>query len=130
MYSSDTVFIIGRQQDKVGTDIQGYHFVINIDKSRFVREKSKLPITVSWEGGVEKWSGLLAIALETGHVIKPKNGWYQATHKPDSTNLREKQTMCKEFWNDIFENTDFKNAVEKRYQIDQPTTEIKITDEL
>ena len=57
-YSADNVWIIGRQQDKVGTEIQGYHFVINVEKSRFVREKSKIPISVSWEGGIEKWSGL------------------------------------------------------------------------
>ena len=51
-YSADNIWIIGRQQDKKGTEIQGYHFVINVEKSRYVKEKSKIPITVSWEGGV------------------------------------------------------------------------------
>ena len=60
-YSADNIWIIGRQQDKVGTEIKGYHFVINVEKSRFVKEKSKLPISVSWEGGVQRWSGLLGI---------------------------------------------------------------------
>ena len=75
-YSADTIWIIGRQQDKVGTEIQGYHFVINIEKSRHVKEKSKIPISVSWEGGVQKWSGLLDIALQGEYVAKPSNGWY------------------------------------------------------
>ncbi len=54
-YSADAIWIIGRQQDKVGTEIQGYHFVINIEKSRHVKEKSKIPISVSWEGGIARW---------------------------------------------------------------------------
>ena len=117
MYSADNVWIIGRQQDKNGGEIQGYHFVINIEKSRFVKEKSKIPISVSWEGGIQKWSGLLDIALETGHVVKPKNGWYQASHKPDGGNLRAAQTMTPEFWNNIFEETDFKEVLEKKYKV-------------
>jgi len=53
-YSADAIWIIGRQQDKVGKDIQGYHFIINVEKSRHVKEKSKIPISVSWEGGIVK----------------------------------------------------------------------------
>jgi len=117
MYSADNVWIIGRQQDKNGTEIQGYHFIINVEKSRFVKEKSKIPISVSWEGGVQKWSGLLDVALETGHVVKPKNGWYQAAHRPDGGNLRAAQTMTSEFWNNIFEETDFKEVIEKKYKV-------------
>jgi len=60
-YSADNIWIIGRQQDKVGTEIKGYHFVINVEKSRYVKEKSKIPISVSWEGGVQKWSGFLKL---------------------------------------------------------------------
>ena len=41
-YSADNIWILGRQQDKVGTEIKGYHFVINVEKSRYVKEKSKI----------------------------------------------------------------------------------------
>lgn len=122
VYSSDNAWIIGRQQDKDGTEIQGYHFIINIEKSRFVREKSKIPISVSWEGGVEKWSGLLDVALETGHVIKPKNGWYMAYDPATKkellkTNVREADTMNEQFWNTIFTQTDFKEVVKKKFTV-------------
>jgi len=120
MYSADNVWIIGRQQDKKGTEVQGYHFIINVEKSRFVREKSKIPISVSWDGGIEKWSGLLDVALESGHVRKPKNGWYQAinpqTGEELTQNLRAAQTMNREFWENIFEGTDFKSYIEKRFK--------------
>ena len=121
MYSADNVWIIGRRQDKVGTEVVGYDFVVNVEKSRFVKEKSKIPISVSWEGGIEKWSGLTEVALETGYVIKPKNGWYQAknpeTGEELSGNVRMKDTLKKEFWDNIFEKTDFASHIERRYKV-------------
>jgi RecA/RadA recombinase len=75
-YSADTIWILGRQQDKDGTEIKGYNFIINVEKSRYVKEKSKIPILVSFEGGINKWSGLLDIALEANFVSKPSPGWY------------------------------------------------------
>ena len=75
-YSSDNIWIIGRQQEKKGTEITGYHFIINVEKSRFVKEKSKIPISVTWEGGIEQYSGLLDCAMEGGYVVKPSVGWY------------------------------------------------------
>ena len=53
-YSADTIWILGRQQDKDGTEIVGYNFIINVEKSRYVREKSKIPVTVSFDGGINK----------------------------------------------------------------------------
>ena len=75
-YSADNIWIIGRQQDKQGTEIKGYHFVINVEKSRYVKEKSKIPISVSWDGGVQRWSGILDIAIAGNYVAKPSAGWY------------------------------------------------------
>ena len=114
-YSADNIWIIGRQQDKVGTEIKGYHFVINVEKSRFVREKSKIPISVSWEGGIQKWSGLLDVAMGGGYVVKPSPGWYQRAG--EESKVREKETLTEEFWKPIFENTDFKEYIKKNYQI-------------
>ena len=120
-YSADNIWIIGRQQDKVGTEIKGYHFVINVEKSRYVKEKSKIPISVSWEGGVQKWSGLLDVALEGQYVAKPSNGWYckvsRETGELLEPNVREKGTLEEEFWQPIFNDTDFKHYVKERFTI-------------
>ena len=119
-YSANNIWILGRQQDKVGTEIKGYHFVINVEKSRYVREKSKIPISVSWDGGVEKYSGLLAVALEGGYVIKPTIGWYSRvdikTGEVSSEKFREKDTLNLEFWEPIF-NNGFKDYIKERYRI-------------
>jgi RecA/RadA recombinase len=36
-YSADNIYIIGRQQEKEGTEVVGYNFIINVEKSRFVK---------------------------------------------------------------------------------------------
>ena len=119
-YSADNIWILGRQQDKKGTEVQGYHFVINVEKSRYVKEKSKIPITVSWDGGVRSYSGLLDVALAGGYVTKPSNGWY-ATVDMETGEIGQKVrhdfTLEKEFWEPIFANTDFKEFVKKQYTI-------------
>ena len=119
-YSADNIWILGRQQDKKGTEVQGYHFVINVEKSRYVKEKSKIPITVSWDGGVRSYSGLLDVALAGGYVTKPSNGWY-ATVDMETGEIGQKVrhdfTLEKEFWEPIFAETDFKEFVKKQYTI-------------
>ena len=46
-YSADNIYILGRQQEKDGTDLIGYNFIINVEKSRYVREKARIPGVVS-----------------------------------------------------------------------------------
>lgn len=119
-YSADNIWILGRQQDKKGTEIQGYHFVINVEKSRYVKEKSKIPITVSWDGGVRSYSGLLDVALAGGYVTKPSNGWYAAVDMETGEigqKVRHDFTLEHEFWEPIFANTNFKEFIKKQYTI-------------
>jgi len=120
-YSADNIFIIGRQQEKDGSEVIGYNFVMNVEKSRFVREKSKIPIEVTFEGGISKWSGLLDVALEGGYVIKPSNGWYSKVDKEtgevDAKKYRIKDTYSKEFWMPILTTKSFKEYIESNYRI-------------
>jgi RecA/RadA recombinase len=121
-YSADTIWIVGRQQEKEGTEITGYNFIINVDKSRYVKEKSKIPITVSFEGGIKKWSGLVDVALEGNYIAKPSNGWYQmvdrSTGELVGTKMRLKDIEDnKEIWLDLFQNTDFPSYIKRRYTL-------------
>ena len=113
-YSADNIYIIGRRQQKTGTEITGYEFVINVEKSRFVREKSKIIVDVSWEAGISKWSGLLDMALESGHVTKPSVGWYQRT---GADNKVRAKGLDKEFWLPILQDETFATWVQERYTI-------------
>lgn len=121
VYAADNIYILGRQQEKDGTEISGYNFIINVEKSRFVREKSKIPISISFEDGVSKWSGLIDIAIELGFVIKPSAGWYSRVNKEtgeiEEKKFRLKETNTKDFWEPILNSQGFKDAVYERYAI-------------
>jgi len=120
-YSADNIWILGRQQDKQGTEIKGYHFIINVEKSRYVKEKSKIPISVSWEGGVQRWSGLLDVALDGGYVAKPSNGWYCRVDRSSGELMdpksRERDTLTADFWEPILAETDFREYIKHRFSI-------------
>lgn len=111
--SSNDIWFIGRQQEKKGTELVGYNFIINIEKSRKVREKTKIPITVTQEGGLNKWSGLLDIALEGGFVTSEKKGWYLGENPNKS--YRAEDTNTGGFWEPILANPEFKEYVKSKY---------------
>jgi len=121
-YSSDNIWIVGRSQEKEGTDVAGYHFNIAIEKSRYVREKSKIPITVMWEGGINKWSGLMDVALSANYIAKPSNGWYQRVDRETGELVGQKYrakeiVASKEFWEKVFTETDFAEYIRKAYSV-------------
>jgi hypothetical protein len=120
-YSADNIFILGRQQEKDGTEVVGYNFIINVEKSRYVKEKSKIPVSVSFDGGISKWSGLLDLALESGHVIKPSNGWYSKvdveTGVVEDKKYRIKDTDTKDFWMPLLTQKSFYDFVKQKYTI-------------
>ena len=120
-YSADNIWILGRRQNKTGTEVTGYDFIINIEKSRYVKEKSKIPVSVSWDGGVERFSGLLDVAIAGGFVIKPSNGWYQRvdteTGEVVDPKVRQKDTLTEEFWAPLMSNEKFKDFIKAAYTI-------------
>ena len=119
-YSADTIWILGRQQDKGKDGLQGYNFIINVEKSRYVKEKSKIPITVSFNGGMQKYSGLLDLAIEAKFVTKPSPGWYAKIDRKTGevgAKVRLDATQTKEFWYPILEDKQFKTFVQEKYQI-------------
>jgi RecA/RadA recombinase len=120
-YSADNIYILGRQQQKDGTELTGYNFIINVEKSRYVREKAKIPVTVSFDGGISTWSGLLDMAIESGHVVKPSNGWYSrvntTTGEVEEKKFRVKDTDTKEFWLPVLGDPTFQEWIKQNYQI-------------
>jgi len=118
-YSADNIWIIGRQQDKQGTEIKGYHFVINVEKSRYVKEQSKIPISVTWDGGIAPYSGLLDVGLAGGYICSPSSGWYSVVDRTGGDvvhpKVRKSETMEESFWLPIFENTDFRDFVKQKF---------------
>ena len=119
-YSADNIYILGRQQEKDGTEIVGYNFIINVEKSRYVKEKSKIPISVSFDGGIQKYSGLVDIAIEGNFISKPSPGWYAKVDQKTGEigdKVRFDATQTDEFWQPLLKNESFKEFVNGKYGI-------------
>lgn len=123
-YSADTIWILGRQQEKEDKEVSGYSFIINVEKSRYVKEKSKIPITVSFDGGIKKWSGLLDIAVEGGFLNKINRG-SKGTHiqviDPETGETIGEEVKLstveddKEFWITLMKDKNFQEYIKMRY---------------
>lgn len=116
MLHPNDVWIIGRRQEKDGKDLVGYNFIINIEKSRSVKETSKFPVQVTWEKGIHQWSGMFDIALDLGYIKSNKPGWYTIEGEETSFRRKDKENEDK-FWYDLFKNTDLQEAIEKEFTL-------------
>ena len=67
-------------------------------------------------------------------MVKPNNGWYQRVNTETGElvepKVREKDTHTAEFWNPIFEETDFKEYVRSAYQIGGAIAMFEFEDEV
>jgi len=115
--ASDNIWIISRSQDKESQELVGYNFTIGVEKSRFVKEKSKIPITVHFEDGIHKYSGLAELAVEYGIIEETKIGKSSA-YKWNDIEIKDKDIDTDEaFWNAIFENTNIKELIQQQFEL-------------
>lgn len=119
MYTANQVFIISRSQEKEDGAIAGWNFTINIEKSRFVKEKSKLSFLVRYEDGIDKHSGLFDLAKEFGFILQ-HGGWYQLFDL-ETGELNEKKIRLDDieesYYNKLVTLPAFKEQVSKKYKL-------------
>lgn len=130
-YSANQIFVITKAQEKEGTELAGYKFTINIEKSRFVREKSKLPFTVLYEKGILKWSSLFDLALEAGNITKANQGWYNLvdmeTGEVIEPKRRSKDIEADDaFFYDLIGKPEFKEFVKRKFKLANPVMNVDI----
>ena len=118
-YAGHTLWNIGKRTNKEGGEITGFDFVIRIKFSRYIREKSEFPITVSYEKGIAKYSGLFDIALELGYIVAPKQGWYKMKDWPEEQKSVRRSDIeeSEEMMNKLLDNTEFVSEVEALYRL-------------
>lgn len=136
MLAADNVFIIGRQQEvdkvteknedgktKSTNKLDGYNFTINVEKSRYVKEKSKIDVTVSFSGGIKRWSGVLELALEGGFITKLTSQSYCLIDQ-DTGEVLDKVKYKKseieyngELWKEMFKNQKFVDFIKNKYMV-------------
>lgn len=148
-YSADSIFIIGKSQSKVKEEIAGYNFTLRAEKSRFVKEGSKFPITVHYDKGILPYSGFLDLAKAFGIVsqcrVGKAGGWSftlsdskQFGIEPNEgddhvfKSLSTQVDSDKDFWETVMKYTDFKEQIIALYKIPNSCTskEIEMLDEM
>jgi len=111
IYGTNDIWIVGRQQDKDGKVLEGFNFIIRIEKSRTVKEKSQIPIEVSFESGIQKWSGFLDLAIEAG-IVQQSGIWYNIAE----TRFRRNEIEYNgEIWQNLMPQ--LQEYVEKKYKL-------------
>lgn len=121
-YTANTIFIITKSQEKDGTDLVGWNFTINIEKSRFVREKAKFQFTVLYGGGIQKYSGLLDLAVDIGMIKRPNIRSYTIpVITGDKPFTRKELENNSEIWNKLINTSEFKEAVYANYSYSTST---------
>jgi len=121
-YSANQIFIISKSQEKEGAELAGWKFTINIEKSRYVKEKSKLPFTVLYDSGIQKWSSLFELALEGGWLTKATVGWYNVVDRETGEILGSKRRLKDiekddEFFEGLIADKKFNEFVERKFKL-------------
>lgn len=113
-YSTDNIILIGREQEKEEKTLVGYNFVLNAEKSRYIREKSKFRLNVTFENGINKYSGLFDLALDLGVITVPSQGWYSHPFFGDQKIRKSAIEENDEFWNHVLYNDKTLNNLAKQ----------------
>ena len=119
VYNSNDIWIVGRKQEKDSDKtLTGYTYVINVEKSRFVQEKSRAEITVNYKTGIQRFSNLLDLAID-GNFIKQyrsKTMMYQVVGEEQSYTYDEVVDR-ESFWDHVFKTTDLKKYIEDKFAL-------------
>lgn len=119
IYAANSIWIITKAQEKDGTETVGFKFTINIEKSRTVIEKSKIPLTVRFDSGIDKYSGIMDLAIDAGMIIR-SGAWYQLVD-PKSGEIQEKKIRAADITDSHFkaicEGDKFREYIKTKYRL-------------
>ncbi len=134
-YNPDNIWIVGKSQAKDGEAVVGSTFTINIEKSRYVKDKAKIPIVVRWDSGIANYSGLAELAEEFEIVGRGKRGKSDTLTytKIDGTvidTLLKKNDTDENFWETVLKETDLQIRIEDHFRLPTPKPIEEIDEEI
>ena len=122
--SADEIFFITRSQNKASDKktVLGYTFTLVAEKSRYIKEKSKIPLDVSWENGVNPFSALLELGLEQGAISETAKGSGKFNLIDENGEIINdkpltRKTLKKDEYIWLLKQKDFCEYVKEKYQI-------------
>jgi RecA/RadA recombinase len=128
-YASANILTITKAQQKdKDNEISGYKFTLVPLMSRYVKEKTKLPIYVFDDQGIPKYSGLIDFAKDFGIVsqcrVGVKGGWKFVLDGINGEDPAEYKCLTDNihtdanFWETIFKYTDFTDLLQHKFSIE------------
>jgi RecA/RadA recombinase len=117
-YAAHTLLFITKAQEKEKDELAGFTFTLKAGLSRYVREKSDFPITVTFDKGIYKYSGIYDLAVELGFITpSDKKGFVYIDKEKQNSVRASKLEEDDEFLKAFLENQEFIDAVEKKYRL-------------
>jgi hypothetical protein len=116
VFASDTIIFMGKQQEKEGKELLGWNFILNIEKSRFVQEKEKIGVLVTYKKGIYKYSGMFDLGVEFGLITSPSKGWYELNGEKVR---RAAVEADEERMEALINDPEFKRMVAEKYKLSE-----------
>lgn len=124
--SSDVILFVTRSKIKDEDDekkLAGWSFNYSALKSRYVKEKSKFSVLVTYDGGIDKNTGLFDLAKEAGYIKTEKVGWYtlNGVGGYDSTKSWRKRELetTDGVWEELLNNKQFCDFCSSLFALEQ-----------
>lgn len=127
-FNSDAIVLASsaaKAKDKEG-NIYGKVITAGVKKGRAAKEFSKTKFLIEHSGGINPYFGLLEDAVDSGAVVKVKQGIsvvYQRVGIDDATDKtwKESDLYCAAFWIPLYKSEVFNHYVEKKYAFEDAT---------
>ncbi len=101
-------------KSKNESEITGAIVSCKMHKARFAREHKEFQFRINYTGGLDIFYGILDDAIAGGYVKEDGNSYIRPCVKGD-VKWKEKNIYCSKFWTPVFQETDFKEYLEKQY---------------
>lgn len=132
VYACNTIWVIGKEQETEGEGVKkqflGSTFVVNIEKSRFIKDKVKFRIKVLFGKGMYRWSGLFDEAVSGGYITQ-SGAWCSRVDPKTGEVLNDGKKFYRkdvehvgDFWKEMFKTTDFAEFIQNKYKLDNGVT--------
>jgi RecA/RadA recombinase len=123
--SSDTLLMVTRSQEKEDEELVGWNFNYTMFKSRAIKEKAKFTLTVRYDGGIDRYSGMFEMAQDGGFLVSEKKGFYKWTEKSGFP-LKEagfrKSSIADTDWEKLLDTKSFNDFFYETYSLDSGLT--------
>lgn len=126
-FNSDAIVLASsaaKAKDKEG-NIYGKVITAGVKKGRAAKEFSKTKFLIEHSGGINPYFGLLEDAVDSGAVIKVKQGvsvvYQRVGIDADDRSWKESDLYCAAFWIPLYKSEVFNHYVEKKYAFEDAT---------